>query len=115
MRRVSAAPRHLLMTADAVGGVWTHALELAAALAPLGVRTTLAVLGPGLDAARRARTAWRRGQPLPLEAVVRPATEDVAPFAQATLPACEVGTLAGRCAMAGGRLGLGSRCRGLEG
>ncbi|WP_372618257.1 glycosyltransferase [Falsiroseomonas sp.] len=57
MRRVSAAPRHLLMTADAVGGVWTHALELAAALAPLGVRTTLAVLGPGLDAARRARAA----------------------------------------------------------
>ncbi|HEV7266057.1 MAG TPA: glycosyltransferase [Falsiroseomonas sp.] len=57
MQGVSGAPRHLLMTADAVGGVWTHALELAAGLAPLGVRTTLAVLGPGLDAARRARAS----------------------------------------------------------
>jgi glycosyltransferase involved in cell wall biosynthesis len=45
------------MTTDAVGGVWTHALELAAAMAPRGVRTTLAVLGPGLDATRRARAA----------------------------------------------------------
>jgi glycosyltransferase involved in cell wall biosynthesis len=34
------------MTTDAVGGVWTYALDLAGALAPLGVQTTLAVLGP---------------------------------------------------------------------
>jgi glycogen(starch) synthase len=45
------------MTADAVGGVWTHALDLAAALAPLGTRTTLAVMGPGLDASRRAEAS----------------------------------------------------------
>ena len=38
--------RRLLMTADAVGGVWTFALELAAGLAERGVRTRLAVLGP---------------------------------------------------------------------
>lgn len=37
---------HLLMTADAVGGVWTYAVDLAAGLAERGVRTTLAVLGP---------------------------------------------------------------------
>jgi glycosyltransferase involved in cell wall biosynthesis len=37
----------LLMTADAVGGVWTYATELATALAPLGVETTIALLGPG--------------------------------------------------------------------
>jgi glycosyltransferase involved in cell wall biosynthesis len=34
------------MTADAVGGVWTYALDLARGLAPLGVRTSLVVLGP---------------------------------------------------------------------
>jgi glycosyltransferase involved in cell wall biosynthesis len=36
----------LLMTADAVGGVWTHAMELCAALAPAGVHVTLATMGP---------------------------------------------------------------------
>jgi glycogen(starch) synthase len=36
----------VLMTVDAVGGVWTYALELADALAPLGVEVHLAVLGP---------------------------------------------------------------------
>lgn len=51
------ADRHLLMTADAVGGVWTYATDLAAALAPLGTRTTLAVLGPGLDARHREDAA----------------------------------------------------------
>jgi glycogen(starch) synthase len=39
-------PRRVLMTADAVGGVWTYALELAGALAPHGVRIDLAVMGP---------------------------------------------------------------------
>jgi glycosyltransferase involved in cell wall biosynthesis len=43
----------VLMTADAVGGVWSYALRLAAGLAPHGVRTTLAVLGPSPDAAQR--------------------------------------------------------------
>jgi glycogen synthase len=38
--------KRILMTADAVGGVWTYALELAAALAPHGYETHLAVLGP---------------------------------------------------------------------
>lgn len=36
----------LLMTADAVGGVWQYTLDLARGLAPQGVETTLAVLGP---------------------------------------------------------------------
>lgn len=36
----------VLMTADAVGGVWTYALDLAAGLAGAGVRTTLVNLGP---------------------------------------------------------------------
>ncbi len=40
------------MTADAVGGVWSYALDLAAGLAAHGVRTLLAVLGPAPDAGR---------------------------------------------------------------
>ncbi len=36
----------LFMTADAVGGVWQYALDLARGLARHGVETTLAVLGP---------------------------------------------------------------------
>lgn len=36
----------ILLTADAVGGVWTYALELAAGLAQAGNEVTLAVLGP---------------------------------------------------------------------
>lgn len=38
--------RRVLMTADAVGGVWTHALDLARGLGARGVSVTLAVLGP---------------------------------------------------------------------
>lgn len=47
----------LLMTADAVGGVWQYALELAAALAPLGVDAHLALIGPALSPAQRDRAA----------------------------------------------------------
>ena len=47
-------PLRLLMTADAVGGVWQYATDLASALAPLGVETTLAVLGPAPSADQRA-------------------------------------------------------------
>ncbi|KAA2238197.1 glycosyltransferase family 4 protein [Salinarimonas soli] len=48
---------HVLMTADAVGGVWQYALELARELSAADVRTTLAVLGPapGGDQAADAR------------------------------------------------------------
>ena len=51
------AATRVLMTADAVGGIWTYALDLSAALARHGVACTLAVLGPGLDAARLAEAA----------------------------------------------------------
>lgn len=47
----------LLMTTDAVGGVWTYALDLARGLAPHGVRTTLAVLGPAPSADQVAAAA----------------------------------------------------------
>jgi glycosyltransferase involved in cell wall biosynthesis len=40
----------VFMTADAVGGVWQYALDLARGLAEEGVATTLAVLGPAPSA-----------------------------------------------------------------
>jgi glycosyltransferase involved in cell wall biosynthesis len=51
---VSGDRLRILMTADAVGGVWTYALELAGAL---GADVHLAVMGPAPDAARRAQAA----------------------------------------------------------
>jgi glycosyltransferase involved in cell wall biosynthesis len=42
----AAGNLHVLMTADAVGGVWQYALDLAAGLRAHDVRTTIAVLGP---------------------------------------------------------------------
>lgn len=38
----------VLMTADTIGGVWTYACDLIAALAPLGVQVTLATMGAPL-------------------------------------------------------------------
>ncbi len=42
----SGRPRRVLMTADAVGGVWTYAVDLARELIARGVAVDLAVLGP---------------------------------------------------------------------
>jgi glycosyltransferase involved in cell wall biosynthesis len=47
----------ILMTADAIGGVWQYATDLAEALTPLGVETLLAVLGPSPDDEQRAQVA----------------------------------------------------------
>jgi glycosyltransferase involved in cell wall biosynthesis len=46
-------PRRVLMTTDAVGGVWTYALDLSAGLAAHGVEVWLANLGPAADEAQR--------------------------------------------------------------
>lgn len=43
----------ILMTADAVGGVWQYSLELAAGLAARGADVLLAVMGPAPGAAQR--------------------------------------------------------------
>lgn len=42
-------PKRILMTADAVGGVWTYALDLARALEPYNVEIALAVMGGAID------------------------------------------------------------------
>lgn len=44
----------VLMTADAVGGVWTYALDLARGLSAAGVRVHLAILGPPPSPDQRA-------------------------------------------------------------
>lgn len=49
-----SARLRLLLTTDAVGGVWQYATDLARALGGLGVETLLAVLGPKLVAEQRA-------------------------------------------------------------
>src|SRR5690606_36352809 len=46
---------HVLMTADAVGGVWTFALDLARAFGARRVRVTLAVVGPAPSDAQLAQ------------------------------------------------------------
>jgi len=53
------AKLRVLMTADAVGGVWQYALDLAGGLRAHGVETTLAVLGPvpSADQQRRAEAS----------------------------------------------------------
>lgn len=50
----SRTVRRVLMTADAVGDVWTYALELTRALAPHGVEVTLATMGAPLTSAQWA-------------------------------------------------------------
>lgn len=55
---MSCAPTiHVLMTTDSVGGVWTYCMDLAAATAPLGVRYTLACLGPAPTEDQRREAA----------------------------------------------------------
>ncbi|GAC1345740.1 MAG: glycosyltransferase family 4 protein [Acetobacteraceae bacterium] len=47
----------LLVTTDAVGGVWRYAVDLATGLAERGIEAVLAVLGPAPDAAQRREAA----------------------------------------------------------
>jgi glycosyltransferase involved in cell wall biosynthesis len=45
------------MTTDTVGGVWTYAVELTAALAPHGIEVVLAAMGPELGLEQRSQAA----------------------------------------------------------
>ena len=47
----------VLMTTDAVGGVWTYTLDLAVGLAEDGVDVVLVVMGPPPTAGQRAQLA----------------------------------------------------------
>jgi len=51
---LTAAPvQRLLVTTDAVGGVWRYAVDLAGGLSARGIGTVLAVMGPAADSAQR--------------------------------------------------------------
>ena len=50
-------PRRIIMTVDAVGGVWRYAMDLAEALRDAGVETVFAGLGPGPSTEQRRETA----------------------------------------------------------
>ena len=45
-------PHRIMLTADAVGGVWRYCLELAAGFGARGAEVLLAVMGPTPDATR---------------------------------------------------------------
>jgi glycogen synthase len=62
-RRAIAAgfPHRVMMTADAVGGIWPYALELAAALGRCGVTTLIATMGQDPSPAQRRAAAQIRG------------------------------------------------------
>ena len=61
--------RRALVTADALGGVWRYALDLAGALRPHGWEARLAVLGPPPSPAQEAQALHRTGSaPLRLDA-----------------------------------------------
>jgi glycogen synthase len=62
-RPTDTAELRVLMTADAVGGVWRYSLDLATALRSRGVHITIAVMGPTPSPAQR-REALRAGVPL---------------------------------------------------
>ena len=57
----STAPLRVLMTADAVGGVWQYATDCAGAIAREGVSVVLALLGPALSDDQRRSVAGLRG------------------------------------------------------
>lgn len=50
---LAQAPRRILMTADAVGGVWRYAMDLGKALGERGVEVVLAVFGPAASDEQR--------------------------------------------------------------
>jgi glycogen(starch) synthase len=55
MSDIYSTPRKVLMTADTVGGVWTHAIELAQGLADQGVEVALATMGAPLNDSQREK------------------------------------------------------------
>lgn len=104
-------PLRVLMTADAVGGVWDYCLELARALAKSRIGVSLAVMGGGVDERKRAaatripgltldeapfRLEWMQDPEadleqagdwlLDLERRIRPDVVHVNGYAQAALP-----------------------------
>lgn len=85
MSRLARPPLRLMLSVDAVGGVWRYTLELARGIAARGGETVLAVMGPPPDPAQRREAAaiaglslletgwpldWTAPDPAALEAAV---------------------------------------------
>jgi glycosyltransferase involved in cell wall biosynthesis len=85
------APRRILLTTDAVGGVWRYTLDLARAWQARGIAVLIAVLGPPPDAARLEEagglalisTCLPLDWTAPDERAVREAAEAIAALARA--------------------------------
>jgi glycosyltransferase involved in cell wall biosynthesis len=61
---VKASGLRVLLTTDAVGGVWQYGLDLTRGLTARGAEVVLALLGPGLEASQRAEAEALRGTTL---------------------------------------------------
>lgn len=89
------SPARLLLSSDAVGGVFTYALDLARGLAAYGVETTLALLGPAASSSQRASAALVPGLELvPTGLPLDWLTEDRRQIADAS---SAIAALADRC------------------
>lgn len=88
-------PRRVLLTADAVGGVWTYALDLARGLSASGVPVVLATLGPKPDAVQLSAAAEVRG--LTLRALEQPLDWLARSEDELRKAATAVAALAARC------------------
>jgi glycogen(starch) synthase len=60
-RHFESTPNRVLMTVDAVGGVWRYALELARGLASRGAEVVLAIMGPPATPEQLAEAAAING------------------------------------------------------
>ena len=60
-RHLGSAPTRVLMTVDAVGGVWRYALELARGLTSAGTEMVLAIMGPPAPPEQLAEAAAING------------------------------------------------------
>ena len=69
-------PRRVLMTADAVGGVWTYALDLAQGLNEADIAVRLAVLGPAPSPDQESPDARPGRSPRPRSSPAAPPDPD---------------------------------------
>jgi glycosyltransferase involved in cell wall biosynthesis len=75
---------NLLMTTDAVGGVWTYTIDLAEALWAAGVNVTIAVLGPEPSPAQLAQATATQARLRTLDAPLDWLAKDEADVAKAS-------------------------------
>ena len=105
------AARHILMTADAVGGVWQYATDLAAELGAAGDQVILALLGPPPTSVQREQAQamagvqlvetglpldWLSSGPQPVreaaDAIARLAADEGADVVHLNMPSLAAGT-----------------------